>query len=122
MKPGIPWSVKGIDSGAREPAKHAARRSGRTLGEWLNTVIREQADEAEPPKDTPARNSMGDIQSKLDHLSEQLTRMTRRDQDTTALRHHERSRPVPEQSLAGILARIEASERHAAESFAEFGE
>jgi len=75
MKPGIPWSVKGIDNEAREAAKHAARRSGMTLGEWLNTVIREQADEVEPPKKPPVRGAMLDIQSKLDHLSDQLTRM-----------------------------------------------
>jgi localization factor PodJL len=122
MKPGIPWSVKGIDSEAREAAKHAARRSGMTLGEWLNTVIREQADEVEPPKKPRAPNAMLDIQSKLDHLSEQLTRMARRDQDTTAGRHYEKSRPAPEQSLGDILARVEASERQAAENFAQFGE
>ncbi|MGE3872904.1 MAG: peptidoglycan-binding protein [Parvibaculaceae bacterium] len=122
MKPGIPWSVKGIDSEAREAAKHAARRSGMTLGEWLNTVIREQAEEAEPPKKPPARNAMQDIQSKLDHLSEQLTRMTWREQDTTAGRHYEKSRPASEQSLTDILSRVEASERQAAEYYAQFGE
>jgi localization factor PodJL len=127
MKPGIPWSVKGIDSEAREAAKHAARRSGMTLGEWLNTVIREQAEDDQPPsppkRQAPGRNPMADIQSKLDILSEQLTRMSRRDQDTTAGRYYERSRPAqPEQSLADILARVEASERHVAENFAEFGE
>ncbi|MGE0008597.1 MAG: peptidoglycan-binding protein [Parvibaculaceae bacterium] len=122
MKPGIPWSVKGIDSEAREAAKHAARRSGMTLGEWLNTVIREQAEEAEPPRRPPARNAMHDIQSKLDSLSEQLTRMARREQDTTAGRHYERSRPAPQQSLADILARVEASERQATENFAQFSE
>src|SRR5262245_31414756 len=122
MKPGIPWSVKGINSEAREAAKHAARRSGVTLGEWLNTVIREQADEPAPAKKPPARNSMHDIQSKLDHLSDQLTHMARRDQDTAAGRHYERARPAGERSLADILARVEASERQAAENFADFGE
>lgn len=126
MKPGIPWSVKGIDSEAREAAKHAARRSGMTLGEWLNTVIREQADEAEPPQRRPAprsSNTMQDIHSKLDVLSEQLTRMARRDQDTTAGRYYERSRPqAAEQSLADVLARIETSERQTAENFADFSE
>ena len=45
MKPGIPWSVKGIDPETREAAKDAARRSGMTLGEWLNTKILETADD-----------------------------------------------------------------------------
>lgn len=37
-----PWSVKGIDPRAREVAKDLARRSGMTLGEWLNRMIVEQ--------------------------------------------------------------------------------
>lgn len=43
MKPGIPWSVKGIEPEARVVAKRAARRAGITLGEWLNTVILDQS-------------------------------------------------------------------------------
>ena len=39
MTSGAPWSVKGIDPKAREVAKDLARRSGMTLGEWLNQVI-----------------------------------------------------------------------------------
>ena len=41
MTAGQPWSVKGIDPKAREAAKDLARRSGMTLGEWLNQVILE---------------------------------------------------------------------------------
>ena len=43
MKFGVPWSVKGIRPEARETVKEAARRSGVSLGEWLNSVIIEQA-------------------------------------------------------------------------------
>lgn len=39
MTSGAPWSVKGIDPKAREVAKDLARRSGMTLGEWLNRMI-----------------------------------------------------------------------------------
>ncbi len=39
MKPGNPWSVKGIQPAARQAAKEAARRHGMTLGQWLNHVI-----------------------------------------------------------------------------------
>ena len=39
MTAGAPWSVKGIDPKAREIAKDLARRSGMTLGEWLNRMI-----------------------------------------------------------------------------------
>lgn len=41
MSAGAPWSVKGIDPKARKVAKELARRSGVTLGEWLNRVILE---------------------------------------------------------------------------------
>ncbi len=39
MKPGNPWSVKGIQPATRQAAKEAARRHGMTLGQWLNHVI-----------------------------------------------------------------------------------
>ncbi len=42
MKPGVPWSVKGIDPEVRAAAKRSARRAGMTLGEWLNGVILDQ--------------------------------------------------------------------------------
>ena len=49
MTAGAPWSVKGIDPKAREVAKDHARRSGMTLGEWLNRVILDdEGGEAEP--------------------------------------------------------------------------
>ena len=44
MSAGAPWSVKGIDAKAREVAKDLARRSGMTLGEWLNQMILEGRD------------------------------------------------------------------------------
>lgn len=47
MTSGAPWSVKGIDPKAREIAKDLARRSGMTLGEWLNRMIVE-GDAIEP--------------------------------------------------------------------------
>ena len=44
-----PWSVKGIEPKAREVAKDLARRSGMTLGEWLNTMIMEDEDDGVAP-------------------------------------------------------------------------
>lgn len=52
MTSAAPWSVKGIDPKAREIAKDLARRSGLTLGEWLNQVIYEdnaQTELSAPP-------------------------------------------------------------------------
>lgn len=52
MSSGAPWSVKGIDPRARSRAKSAARREGKTLGEWLNSVILDDSPSADP--DTPS--------------------------------------------------------------------
>jgi localization factor PodJL len=52
-----PWSVKGIDPKAREVAKDLARRSGMTLGEWLNQMIIDGVDgdmAPPPPFEDPA--------------------------------------------------------------------
>jgi len=60
MMTGQPWSVKGIDPKAREAAKDLARRSGMTLGEWLNQVILEDGlsdDPVMPPEASVNRRS-----------------------------------------------------------------
>lgn len=62
MKPGLPWSVKGVEPDAREAAKAAARRDGVTLGVWLNRTIYANSAEGAasseagdaPPKPTEA--------------------------------------------------------------------
>ncbi|MHA1523166.1 MAG: peptidoglycan-binding protein [Alphaproteobacteria bacterium] len=63
MKPGVPWSVKGIQPKARAAAKDAARGAGVTLGQWLNEIILEQnasdqiATDAKAAPKAPARSS-----------------------------------------------------------------
>ncbi|MBL8772303.1 MAG: SEL1-like repeat protein [Phenylobacterium sp.] len=97
MSAGAPWSVKGIDPKAREVAKDLARRSGMTLGEWLNRVILED----DIPDEITVESQFG----------ERLSRMA----------EEPRLRPVPsappQPELAGVAAaldrltdRIEASE------------
>ena len=56
MTTASPWSVKGIDPKAREVAKDLARRSGMTLGEWLNQMIIEGEADA-PPFESEHRNA-----------------------------------------------------------------
>ncbi len=48
MRQRVPWQVKGVHPNARVSAREAARRSGMSVGEWLNTVILDSAEEAEP--------------------------------------------------------------------------
>lgn len=37
------WNIRGVDHETREAAKMAARRQGKTIGEWINTAIYEMA-------------------------------------------------------------------------------
>ncbi len=43
MKSGVPWQIDGVRRQARDTAQEAARRSGMSVGEWLDTVILDSA-------------------------------------------------------------------------------
>ncbi len=45
----VPWHVKGVHPDAREVARDAARRSGLSVGEWLNSLIIDAATSGEAP-------------------------------------------------------------------------
>lgn len=92
MTAASPWSVKGIDPKAREVAKDLARRSGMTLGEWLNRMIIEGdgqadyrvADESpnrahlEVVRDQPSRAEIAEQTDQVGRVAVALDRLTRR--------------------------------------------
>src|SRR3954470_5897092 len=78
MKLGAQWSVKGIRPEARETAREAARRSGMSLGEWLNTVILEQAAEAGVRAPGHEDDDDGDYADELAGVHDRLDDLTRR--------------------------------------------
>ena len=49
MKFDVPWSLKGVRPEALQTAEEAARRSGMSVGDWLNSVIVQQAGQAGVP-------------------------------------------------------------------------
>ncbi len=126
MTAGAPWSVKGIDPKAREVAKDLARRSGMTLGEWLNRVILDDdlPDEVtvetqfadrrhrvvlEPPRlaAVPPSSDMARIAFSLDRLTDRIEASeTRTGLAINGVEH----------SVRQAIARIETAEReqHAA--------
>ncbi len=65
MTSGVPWQVEDIPEQAREAALEAARRSGMSVGEWLDSVISNSArsEEVEPPQPSHAAadNDVADI-------------------------------------------------------------
>jgi len=83
MKFGVPWSVKGIRPEARESAREAARRSGMSLGEWLNNVILEQAAEDgrapghEDDDDDVYADELSGVHERLDDLTRRISQFSR---------------------------------------------
>ncbi len=49
MKSSGPWNLRGLRPEARQAAREAARRSGVSVGEWLNSVIRPGEEESREP-------------------------------------------------------------------------
>ena len=129
MEPGIPWSVKGIEPETREAAKDAARRSGMSLGEWLNTKILDSSDGVEQdlaPTAPPFRHraSRDDTSIRLEDIAEQLSRIARGEQSTAPAQsmYSSESNSEDAEALRNILDRVESSERHNAEIFASIHE
>ena len=128
MKPGIPWSVKGIEPDVREAAKQAARRSGMTLGEWLNSTILEQADDG-PASQTESRpllsrqvnptQNLERTASRLEDIAEQLAVLSRRETGSAAapLRTLADEQAADTEALQRVLARVESNERQTVEAF-----
>ncbi|HEY3696598.1 peptidoglycan-binding protein [Phenylobacterium sp.] len=130
MTSGAPWSVKGIDPKAREVAKDLARRSGMTLGEWLNRVILEDdgPDEvtshdqfAERPTRSYFQTSRGGGEAPAryeapEHPADEVARVvTAFDRISARLEEAETRTGLAitgvEHSVREALARIEAGER-----------
>lgn len=129
MTAGAPWSVKGIDPKAREVAKDLARRSGMTLGEWLNRMILEDDPEDAVTKalfgDRPARPQRAAIEASPPSVAQlEAASGSREDIARVALAldrltdHIEASETRTglalsgvEQSVRAALARLETTER-----------
>lgn len=102
MSAAAPWSVKGIDPKAREIAKDLARRSGMTLGEWLNSMIIEDGeDEGYTP--LPRRA----------HAADSFERRSRSRRMDDAYAGGEDTLQRVSASVEALAARLEASERRA---------
>jgi localization factor PodJL len=126
MTSGPPWSVKGIDPKAREAAKDLARRSGMTLGEWLNQVILEDgaADEpapAPPPMEfRPAeRRPASPIYRRAeapDHFGDEIYRVTEALDRLAGRIEAAESRTAQvvggvDQSVSSLVKRLDGAER-----------
>ena len=117
MKFGVPWSVKGIRPEARESAREAARRSGMSLGEWLNTVILEQADDARAPghedEDEDAyADDLAGVHERLDDLTRRISQYSRAAPKPAARRRGRDAREPQPDRLAELIGRLDQRIEH----------
>jgi localization factor PodJL len=122
------WSIKGIDPQAREAAKVAARRSGQTLGQWLNSTIFDIA--SDTPEAPPARHfaprrrdDRDMVDDRLDMLAEQLDAVTRQQSDTTLHRNYAMGRPTArdDEPMQYLIERIARNENDTSRAFSSIG-
>ena len=122
MTASAPWSVKGIDPKAREIAKDLARRSGMTLGEWLNQMILDDGAAGEAPSARPATVSTAGAASAYqrfeapEHPGDDVLRASQAlDRLSARIEAAERRATLAisgiDQSVAGVLNRLETTER-----------
>jgi localization factor PodJL len=110
MKLGVPWGVKGIRAEARETAQEAARRSGMSLEDWLNSVILRQAelDGIKARADSSGGAANGDdianMNQRLDDLTRRIEQITRTGPAAYAPRHNRGDETIPTRPLAPSLA------------------
>jgi localization factor PodJL len=131
MTSGAPWSVKGIDPKAREIAKDLARRSGMTLGEWLNQMILDDGADAPAPEPIQRLSASalssprpGRLEAppargdELDRVFEGIERMSARIEAA----EHRSTLAISgiDQSVLGVLARLENNEREQVQVAARF--
>ena len=72
MNKAVPWNINGVGFDAREAAREAARRQGKSLGEWLHAVIADHASEL----GVEEREIVG--QDRVDAVTSRLERMSAR--------------------------------------------
>ena len=118
MKFGVPWSVKGIRREARETAREAARRSGMSLGEWLNNVILEQAADHgmrapghEYDDDDTYADELAGVHERLDDLTHRISQFSRSAPPAPRRRGREARSQEPDR-LAELIGRLDQRIEH----------
>ena len=110
MKFGVPWSVKGVRPEARETAREAARRSGMSLGEWLNSVILQQAEEdglhpgRDHDDDESGAQDLAGVHQRLDDITRRLEQFSRSGPEAYAPKH---SHNEQQDRIAELIARLD---------------
>ena len=73
MSNNVPWSINAVEPQTWDTAREAARRSGLSVGEWLEAAIRGNAGERGFSR-RGNRHTEGRFQDQLDDISDRLDR------------------------------------------------
>lgn len=117
MGSGMTWSVRGIEDEARERALEAARRSGMTVGEWLNSVIMDRREGSDRGHDGGGKRS---LERRLEELSERLERLGTAP-ETPPKRPALRPQEDPGRRAADLIETLEGLDRRLKALSAETG-
>lgn len=79
MAANVPWSVNAVESETWATARDAARRSGLSVGEWLEAAIRGSADDRGISHAPSVRPGKDRLQHQLNDISERLDQMMERE-------------------------------------------
>jgi localization factor PodJL len=101
MTSGVPWQVEGVGPEARETAREAARRSGMSVGEWLDSVISDQASYA-----PPEQGEITDVKERLDQVGRRLEELSRLNAGAAYLRPNLRA-DEPPHGLGEVISRLD---------------
>jgi localization factor PodJL len=105
MTSGVPWQVEGVGAEARETAREAARRSGMSVGEWLDSVISDQGRD-ETSHAPPGHGEITDVKERLDQVGRRLEELSRLNAGAAYLRPNLRA-DEPPHGLGDVIARLD---------------
>jgi localization factor PodJL len=121
MTSGVPWQVEGVGPQARETAREAARRSGMSVGEWLDWVISDSAnseaveptgprqdddrDTADIDQSAPGEDP-AEVKGRLDDVGRRLDQLSLLNTSQAYLRSDLRT-DKPAGELADVISRLD---------------
>ncbi|HVT56106.1 MAG TPA: hypothetical protein VHD34_08675, partial [Xanthobacteraceae bacterium] len=108
MSNNVPWSINAVEAQTWDTAREAARRSGLSVGEWLEAAIRGNAgtdmrEREQPRRSAPRHDSR--MQDQLDDISDRLDRMMEREHPHGSFSRQE---AAIVNSIDGLTDRIDA--------------
>ena len=107
MTASVPWSVNAVEPDTWATAREAARRSGLSVGEWLEAAINETAGEPDSAR-APVHRRPGNnrLERRLDDISERLDHFMQHEPRARSDRRGGREESVLH-SLDALTQRIE---------------